>query len=420
MPDRTIAPAIQAIERTEIKEAKFYNLENGLPLYYLAAGQQPVLRLEIIFHAGKWYENFPGISYFTGKMLTEGTENRSAAEVSSFFDDIGIFLEVTPGFDRVTLTLHLLRKYLAQTLPVIAEMIYQPAFRADELQNIKQIKKQRLLVDLQKTSFVAAQKFTEVVFGKQHPYGKSLDSNSIDNTSVESAKKFYHQLFDGNYELVLSGKVNEEDLNQVSFYLGQAPKSKGNSVSISMPSYRPQEITVDKDDSLQSSIRIGMPLLNRDHPDFIELLVVNEILGGYFGSRLMRNIREDKGFTYGIHSGISCLSHSSLWAVSSDVKKEFREQTIEEVVKEIQILRNKLVPQEELDTVKNYMLGAFISQIDTPFALADKFKTIHYSNLDYQYYHRYFQKIKDISRKRVKELAQKYLVLENMSRIVVG
>jgi predicted Zn-dependent peptidase len=303
---------------------------------------------------------------------------------------------------------------------LIAELINHPAFRDMELQNIKQLKKQRLLVDLQKTSFVAAQKFTGNVFGKEHPYGRLLDIENIESTTIEMVLMFYQEQLKGNFEIVVSGQVDEHDLKRINETLGQEPRLTREYPEVSSYNYGPSELLIEKEDSLQSSVRMGMAFINRDHPDYNEMLVVNEILGGYFGSRLMRNIREDKGYTYGIHSGISCLNHGSLWIVSTDVKKEFRDQTVDEIIREIQVLQNELVPQEELETVKNYMLGTFISETDTPFALADKFKTIHYSGLGYDYYRRYFQTIKKIDSERIQELARKYLVLENLSKVVVG
>jgi len=420
MPDRTVAPVIHPIDQVSLQEAKEVCLDNGIRLYYVNAGQQPVMRLEIIFNAGKWYENRPGLSYFTGKMLTEGTDKKTGREISALFDQLGAFVEVTSGFDHINLTVHLLTRHLSTLLPLITELISQPAFRDNELHNIKQIKKQRLLVDLQKTSFVAAQKFTSKVFGEEHPYGKLLDIENIDSTSAEMVMKFYQRQLKGNFEIMVAGKVEVQDLKSINELLGQEPKLAGKSPNVPIHNYQPSELLVEKDDSLQSSVRMGMNFINRDHPDYIEILVVNEILGGYFGSRLMRNIREDKGYTYGIRSGISCLKHGSLWVISTDVKKEFRDQTVTEIIREIQILQNEPVPHEELTSVKNYMLGTFVSETDTPFAVVDKFKTIHYSGLGYSYYKKYFKTIREIDSERIQELAQKYLVVNNLSKVVVG
>jgi len=420
MPDRTIAPAIKQIEQVAIPEAQRLILDNGIPLFYISAGKQPVMRLEIIFNSGKWFEYIPGQSYFTAKMLTEGTEYHSASEVAAFFDEKGVFVEVECGFDHVTLTVHLLSKQLHAVLPLIREMVDAPGFRPSELESLKARKRQKLLVDLGKNSFLAARNFTEKIFGAHHPYGRVLNPEDINSMGPEMVSGFYRERMKGNFEIILSGMVTDEHIEYINTALGQGLFNKLVSPLISSSTYAPASCIIEKEESLQSSIRLGMPIIDKHHPDFLEMLVVNEILGGYFGSRLMRNIREEKGFTYGVRSTINCLSQANLWIVSTDVKKEFRNRTLEEINKEITILQEQPVPDAELETVKNYMLGTFVSSFDTPFALADKFKNIHYSGLKYDYYQRYFHTIRNIKSERIIELSQKYLLPENFTTVVVG
>lgn len=401
-------------------EATKVNLDNGIPLYYIKAGKQPVMRLEIIFMAGKWYESQPGLSYFTGKTITEGTLSYSARQIASLFDQLGAFVEITPGFDRVTLTIHLLTRHLPAILPIMKEIITSPTFRKPELENIKKRKRQQLLVDLEKNSFVAARNFTKKIFGENHPYGRILNLENIDDFETEMVGTYFWNNFKGNYEIIISGKVGEKEIQLINEYLTKDPVKPGSSTESFSIKYRPSTYYEEKEGSLQSSIRIGMPFIHRRHQDYLDMVIVNEILGGYFGSRLMRNIREDKGFTYGIRSGISNLKHAGFWSVSTEVKKQYRDQTINEIHKEIQLLKQTPVSEEELETVKNYMSGTFISAIDTPFALADKFKTIHYSGLDYDYYERYFQSINNITAERIQELSRKYLIKEQMTTVIVG
>ena len=420
MLDRTVAPAINRIEQVTIPEAKKVAFDNGLSLFYINAGQQPVVRLEVVFKAGKWFESIPGQSYFTGKMLTEGTKSFTAKEIAGLFDAYGAFVEVVPGFDRVTLTLHLLTRHLPSILPVLREVVTEPSFQQKELDTIKTRKKQQLLVDLEKNSFVAAQRFTENIFGINHPYGRLLSQSNIEAIERQSVIDFFQKQFSGNYEVIMCGAIGENELELVNKYLGQTPKRTANDIQVTFQPYEATKVFKEKEDSLQSSVRLGMPFINRSHKDYLEMIVVNEILGGYFGSRLMRNIRENKGYTYGIRSVISCLDQASFWTVSTDVKKQFWKQTLEEISYEIGVLRNQQVPKEELETVKNYMLGTFVSSIDTPFALADKFKTIHYSGLDYRYYQQYFKTIKEIDQDRILELSQEYLREEAMTTVVIG
>lgn len=420
MPDRTVAPAIQQIEQVAIPEAIGLELDNGAPLYYVSAGKQPVMRLEIVFNAGKWFEQIPGQSYFTGTMLTEGTDGHSAGEIAAFFDELGAFTEVTCGFDRITLTVHLLSRHLQTVLPLIREIIQAPAFNASELESLKARRKQKLLVELKKNSFQAARNFTEKIFGLDHPYGKALNPEDISGLEVETISSFYRERMQGNFEVILSGKIEDQHIDSINKILGNDSRNAVIRPDIAEPVYLPTTNIFEKEGSLQSSIRVGMPFINRQHPEFPEMLVVNEILGGYFGSRLMRNIREEKGYTYGIRSTVNCLTHAGLWVVSSDVKKEFRHQTLKEITREIEILQNQPVPETELETVKNYMLGSFVSSLDTPFALADRFKTIHHSGLDYDYFQNYFNTVRNISAERIMALSQKYLLPESFTTVVVG
>jgi zinc protease len=221
MPDRTMAPAIQQIEQVAIPEAVGIKLDNGIPLYYVNAGKQPVMRLELIFKAGKWFESIPGQSYFTGKMLTEGTEHCNANEVAAFFDELGAFVEVACGFDRITLTIHLLSRHLSTLLPLIQEMIDSPGFRASELESLKARRRQKLLVDLGKNSFLAARNFTEKIFGSQHPYGKILEPEDISNIGTKAISDFYQVYIRGNFEVILSGLVAEEHIESINQTLGQ-------------------------------------------------------------------------------------------------------------------------------------------------------------------------------------------------------
>ncbi len=420
MLDRTMVPAINQIEQVSIAEAVSIELDNGIPLYYIDSGPQPVMRLEIIFNAGKWFEDHPGQSYFTSKMLAEGTKSYHAQEIATRFEELGAFVEVSSGFDHITLVVHLLARQLNEVLPLVQEMVYSPSFLGSELQDLKDRKKQSLLVDLQKNSFVAARQFTQMIFGENHAYGRMLKVEDVESLQQKDVAAFHQSHMTGNFEIILSGMVRENHLEIINLVLGQEPLDKKAQQPNVELAYSPSKYVLDKEDSLQSSIRLGIPFINRPHPDYLDMLVVNEILGGYFGSRLMSNIREDKGYTYGIRSGIRCLTHHSIWVVSTDVKKEFREQTLDEIKKEIKRLQTELVPQSELQTVKNYMLGSLASSVDTPFALADRFKTVHFSRLDYSYFEQYFHAVTQIDDQRILQLSNQYLRHDNMSTVLIG
>jgi predicted Zn-dependent peptidase len=234
---------------------------------------------------------------------------------------------------------------------------------------------------------------------------------------------FFLQHYQGDFEIILSGQITSEIINVLEKYFGSTAQ-----LTAAQPVYpagdptpdHRHRIVIEKPENLQSSIRVGKLLFTRNHPDFAKVKVVNTLLGGYFGSRLMRNIREDKGFTYGISSGIATFQETGYLVIGTDVKKEFTLQTLEEIYKEIDKLQREPVGDEELRTLKNYMAGHLLSSVDTPFALADKFKNIYLYGLDYDYYTHYLQTINHMDADIIQDTAKKYLQTDKMKEVIVG
>ena len=420
MVDRTAPPQYFAVDHVDLIEALPFTLDNGIQGFFINAGAQPVMRLEFIFRVGKKQEAAPGISFFAGKMLPEGTEAYNAAELFEFFDSLGAFIEVAPGFDYINLTVHFLNKHLDRLLPVIAEILYQPRFGEEELQNLKKIKRQQLKVELQRNNLLASRKFREAIFKDSHPYGQSLELAHIDQVEASSLRNYFEDFMRHRIEIIASGQIGAEEIASINSHLGQLPAQTVPMAARWDFQYQPTELLLEKEDSLQSSIRVGSPIISRKHNDYWKLAITNEILGGYFGSRLMKNIREEKGYTYGIHSALSHLEDQSMFVIGTDVKKEYRLQTLFEIRSEIKKLQNELVSGEELKTVTHYMAGSFAADVNSPFALAEKFKTLHFNRLDYQHYSDFFKTLKDITPDDIIETSRKYFDLDLFSQVVVG
>jgi predicted Zn-dependent peptidase len=176
----------------------------------------------------------------------------------------------------------------------------------------------------------------------------------------------------------------------------------------------------DKADALQTAIRIGKIMFNKTHPDFISFSVLNTILGDYFGSRLMSNIREDKGYTYGIGSYMMENTHFGYFMIATEVAKEVREATIQEVKKELERLQTELVPEEELELVKSYLLGQLLKAADGPYAMLDLFSGVELHGMDISFYNKYIQKVQEITSEEIREMACKHLDWKSLSIISVG
>ena len=420
MLDRTAVPQAQPLVEPELIKAETHLLDNQVPVHVIRAGSQPLLRIELASKSGKLYEPYNGVAHFVSKLLNEGTKSRSAKELSALIELYGAELELTPELDRNFFTLYTLSRHCQVLLPVLAEMFFEAAFEDREVENYRRIKTQKIRQSNERNSQLATRKIRQQLFGAQHPYGMDLDEEATAQVKQADIRAYHAQVFTQQFEIIISGAVEQEHIDLLNQHFGQVPVQGG----ITTPNYtfvpQPQSLFIEKPESMQSSIRIGCRQISIGHPDFPLFKVLNEILGGYFGSRLMQNIREEKGYTYGIYSFSMPLDHASMFLIMADVVKEHTQSALDEVRKELMRLCQEPVPLQELQTVQNYMKGKYIADINTPFDLADKFKDIHFAGLDYQYYTNTFKAIDQATPENLQALAKKYLDPDNMIEVVVG
>lgn len=427
--DRTIAPDFQPVQDIQSVAVDTQQLDNGAPLYVVAFDQQPVMRLEINFDAGTWYENTsaegrPGTSFFAWKMLAEGTRQHTSAQISDGFDRYGAFLELNNGFDRGNLILYCQPKHLGNVLPLVAELLTEATYPAKEFEDLRTITLQNLKVSFEKTAHIANVRIRQKLYGANHPYGRSQNPEVVAALTRDEAIAFYDQRIRHRpFRVLMAGQVGLTEIALVNQVLGQLPmQATDEPVALSQAAWQTDMSAelIEKAGSLQSSIRIGRTLFRRDHPDFHRMLVTNEVLGGYFGSRLMKNIREEKGFTYGISSNIGAFRQAGQFVIGTDVKREFTQQTIDEIWKEIRRLQTEPVPADELTIVQNYMAGEFVGSLNTPFEIADRYKLILLDGLPADFLSTYIRRIRAVTAADIQEIAQTYFTPETLVEVVVG
>lgn len=420
MPDRSIAPPVEEPSKFELVHAKTRILNSGIALHIIHMGTLPLIKLEFIFRSGTWFESMPGVAFFTATMLPEGTIHYSSKDISLRFDRSGAFLEIHPGPDYSSIVVYAVKRHMENILPIIRELIYDPVFPEKELDVLKKLQFNNLQISKEKNSYLAYTKFREVLFGINHPYGRLLDEEIIERQNQEMLRPFHQSHFPGNFEIVLSGMAGDDVIELMEKTFLSGPKVRLMPFQKINLHRNIEKVHVPKENSLQAAIRIGHVTIKKDHPDFVKLMLTNELFGGYFGSRLMQNIREDKGYTYGIHSSIASFREAGYFSIAADVKKEFITQTIKEIHKEIRILREEKVPEEELAKVRNHIKGNYLSSITTPFSIAEKFKNIHFYGLDYSFYDHLFDRIDEVTPDDILTTAGRYLNPEEMSEVVVG
>jgi predicted Zn-dependent peptidase len=425
MIDRTQAPAFNTIDKVDITKATALKLNNGIDLFTIDAGSQEIIRLEFVFKAGMYYQPATLIASTTNSLLETGTKSFTANQISDGIDFYGSFIELGVGQDYACVTLYSLNKYLKESLAFIEEILKYPVFPQEELNIHITNKKQKHQINSQKVAVIARRKFSELLFGKTHPYGVDVQDKDFDRINLNEIKEFYNNYYQSqNCTIIASGHLPKDLQATLNKFFGE--KEWGSSPHKIVTEKFPLSTTnqpvhfFEKEDALQSAIRIGRVLFNKTHPDYFHFQVLNTILGGYFGSRLMANIREDKGYTYGIGSGLMSLVNTGYFFISTEVGSDVTTQALEETYKEIKNLREELVSHEELETVRNYILGQVLRSVDGPFALADKFKAIWEFGLDYSYFDNYFRAIKTVTPQQVRDMANKYLKQEDLIECVAG
>ncbi len=422
--DRNIAPEFKQVDNIKIIEAEERILDNNIPLYFINTGTQDLVKIELLFKAGNWFEPKRLVASAVNSMLNEGTDKHNAEQIADGMDYYGAFFQTENGVDWSSATLYTLTKYLDNTLPLLKEILTESVFPEKELETYKQNKKLHLVVDNERVDFIARKKFNEVLFGENHPYGYYATADDFDNLQRADLLAFFKQFYTpANCKIIVSGKVTAETSDLINKYLGDNWNS---ALGVSTESNHAVETAprkkhlIPKDNSIQSAIRMGKILFNKTHPDYMGMQVLNTVFGGYFGSRLMTNIREDKGYTYGIGSAVASNNNEGYFFITTEIGVDVCQDTLNEIYFELKRLRTELIPEEELQLVKNYILGTFLRSIDGPFELADKFKGIVTYGLGYDYYHKFINTIKTITSEELRDLANKHLQEDSMIEVVVG
>ena len=423
MIDRKEAPVIvDAVDfNLQLKPYQKFILKNGMEVYAIDAGAEEVMLVEWVFAAGNYFEKQNLVAATANFLLRNGTTKKNAFQINEHFEYYGSYLNRSCYHETAAITLHCLTKHISELLPVVKELITDSTMPQKELDIYQQNMKQRLKVNLKKSDFVAGRLIDAYLFGEKHPYGRFSSAEEFDALQREQLLDFYKKYYQqGKLIMFVAGKLpaNLEHLLNDNF--GDLPNNSvdRNEITIQPATEKKVRITNDPD-GVQGAIRIARPFPNRHHPDFLKVQMLNALFGGFFGSRLMSNIREDKGYTYGIHSFLQNHVQHSAWMISTEAGKEVCEATIEEVYKEMKKLREEPVKEDELLLVRNYMMGSILGELDGPFQIIARWKNIILNDLDSGYFYNSINTIKTIPAEELQELAQKYLQPEAFYELVV-
>ena len=424
MINRTRQPDLNKIETLNIPLPEKARLDNGIPVFMFNAGDNAITKLDFIFDAGTRYGLHPLEVVFANKMLSEGTMNYSSYEIARKLDFYGAELNKAVTKDIAVLSLSALSKNMKYVLPILNEIINFPEFSADELKIHVQKDKQAFVDDCRKVSKVASMNFYRQLYGEKHPYGIIIAADDFDKLNPKQLVDFHREYYrPERCKIVVSGKLNPNILELLNYFFGHFRKEKpkiGEEIGHEIIQGKPKQF-IKMPSAVQSAVRIGTISINKTHEDYIRLFILNTLFGGYFGSRLMKNIREDKGYTYGIYSMLLSFQKSAMFIISTEVGAQVCRKAVKEIYNELRILNNEPPSAQELDLVKKYLTGSIIRSFDGPFEVSDRFKSLLEYGIDYKkYYTEFIQTINTVRPDDLMNVANKYLDPESMSELIVG
>ena len=420
--DRSKAPQFSLPTEFALPAPQQFQLGSGSNVFYFPTPGIDAVKLEVIGNSSRSLlpNSHALIPSFTLQLLQEGTSKFTAQQLAEIFDYHGAEVYPTLSYTQEGLSLLCIKKHLFTLLPTFLSLFTEATFPEDNLAKRKSQRALSLKMDQEKPSARAGQLFKKGLFGPSHPFGQEITEAHISEITPAHLQAYYQDHLWKDCSLFLSGDFKAQELEQLLDTLNQLPLKQG-AKKQNLPSPIATALLLeDRADAVQSSIRLGAWSIPKHHEDFPALAVFNTLLGGYFGSRLVKNIREDKGHTYGIHSSLVEIDDYAYWVIAADVKKAHQEEVFEEITKEIQILRTVLASPEEIEILKNYLIGQLFAKFSSPFDLIDQFKGVYYAGLDFSFYENRFDYLKKFTAADLLSIGNRYFSSLERVQVRVG
>ncbi len=416
------APLIRPVGRLTLPRPQQIALDNGTPLYVLHFPEQSILKIEVMYWAGRPWEQRPLVARATSRLVREGTRNRSATELAEYLDFYGAGLSIPVNLDISSYALYTLHRHRRELIPVFAEMLCEPTFPEAELATFKRNSIQELLIELDKPEVLAYRRLTECIFGADHPYGYNSSPEAYAALQrCDLVAHFERCHVPANAAIIASGQVDDEVVRLLNSTFGRTPPGVAPPLPpwpVTAPS--PQRVHLEHPRAAQTAIKVGRRMFNRHHPDYNAFSVLSIILGGYFGSRLMNNLREKRGLTYGVYATLDTLLMDGYFYIATEVNEQRVALALREIFAEMRRLQEEPVTEMELNMVCNYLSGMLLNGLDGPLNISDLVHTLLCERLPFEAFETQVQVIQDITPEQIQVLAQRYLSPEDFWVVTVG
>jgi predicted Zn-dependent peptidase len=422
-----IQPEIKEIESLNLLIFDKIILSNGLPIYFINAGKQALIKVDVLFDAGTSHSEDPVLPSAVNALLNDGTSQYNSQEIASIIDGKGAFYVPDVHKDFSQMSLYLLNRFASDLLPLFIDMISDSIFPKEELIIYKGSMKQRFLVEHEKVNVQSYQRFINALFGKDSIYAENTKAEDYDNLMQDSIRKFYNENIRNNVKsVIVSGLVDDKVKKEVISNFekltinGKKGKEKEKFIVYGKTASTKDWIKIPGKDNNQVSLRIGTPTIKTDHKDFFGLSLLTTIVGGYFGSRLNKVIREEKGLTYGVHGHITKLKHAAFLGIHAELNAANWEEAYDAIIEVFNDLKVNEIGTNELEMVRRYIKGNLLQSIDGAFSFSSYLRNTIIYSMDVNRLNLYINYLDSMQVGELNQLAKQYLDENSFYKIVAG
>ncbi len=425
MIDRVNGPRIQTIGKANFPEHTKQSLANGIDLFMIPGGTQSVFKLEFVCFGGRRFESKPGVSRLCASLIKEGIPEKNSEELSEHWDYYGAIVNSFSDLDISGVSLTGLNAHAPKLIKTWCKMIDSPSFESSELDHRKKNFADKLGRELSKNEVLAYRNLTELIYGSDHFYGYNTIPEDYLQVEQSDIIEHYKRFWGTNKSFaILSGQITPELKKEVISALSQIEKKSEEYVDHPMLNpldfRKPGRFDFPSENKLQAAIKLAHSTISRQDADYPAFYFLVEVFGGYFGSRLMKNLREEKGLCYNIYASIERLKFSTYLYISAEVDGSKIDMALTEIKTEIERLQTELIEEEEMEMVRNYIKGVLMAGLDGPFRSSQMIKSYLSHELHFDYFSGFIDEIERVSAKKLMKMAQKYLDWSQLTKVIVG
>ncbi|HLL75220.1 MAG TPA: pitrilysin family protein [Pyrinomonadaceae bacterium] len=423
------APVSKDILRVKLPKAVETKLDNGLTVLVLEDHRFPVVNLRLsISGAGPVFEpaDRPGLANVTAQMLREGTKTRTSRQIAEEIERLGASLTASSGYGSSAAAVNAsgLSDNFDQWFALYTDVLLNPTFPADELAKLKTRLKTSLSLQRTQPFFLAEERFRRAVYGDHPAAVYSTTPEVLDSLTPEMLARWHSERYaPQNAILGIAGDVNPQDVI-AKLRQAFAGWKKTDYKEVLPPNPKPAAskkiFLIDRPDSVQSTITMGNIAIDRRSPDYVPVVVMDSVVGGGSSARLFLNLREDKGYTYGVYSGFTALKYPGPWSAGGDVRTEVTEGAMNELIYELKRIRDEPVPAAELEEKKRAIVAGFALSLESPATLLNYEVLRKIYDLPADYWDTYPARIMAVTAEDVQRVARRYVNPEAHQVVVVG